>query len=1507
MANPLVAQREDSTQSFSGIQIAESVADTQKAIESGDWASGVMGAVGTGLDALGMALDPFGAIFSAGVGWLIEHVGPVSDALDSLTGDPDEIKAHSETWKNVAAELEAINTEMKELVKADTAGWTGEAGDAYRKRSEDTANLIAAAKSAADGAADGIGTAGEVVGAVRSLVRDIIAELVGHLISWALQVVCTLGIAMAWVVPQVVAEVAKVAAKIADITTKLIQAMKKLSPMLKKLGDSFGDTKKALDKIKKNDDKSDGPASTKSQSAENKPEGGSNGTNQQSTDRSPDSNESSSGNGGNSRSNNPASTNTAGAKNSLRDQNSNPKSIDKLKTCNDPIDVATGQMVMSETDAEFLGTLPLVFERTYFSSFRTGRWFGPFWVSTLDQRLEIDAEGVSFASADGTLQHFPKPARGQWVVDSQTGERRLGCTDDDGYVLVEGERTLIFAPSTLALSSINDRHGNQIRFLHDEFGTPLAIEHSGGYRIRVETTDGLVTALHSVADSGDVELMRYRYDENRLTEVINESGRPQRFDYDDAGRIIGWTDRNGEWFRYTYDHLGRCVRTDGSGGFLAGSFEYESDNRVTVYTDSLGNRTSFHFNESGQLVAEIDPLGNAVVSEWTADDRLLKRTDPLGHTVRYEYDPAGNLVAITRPDGSQLRCEYDEFGRPISFINPDATVTRQEYDERGNIVGVTDAAGATTRYTFDERGNLSSVTDAVGNTKRYEVDAAGLVVSVTDPTGAVTRFERDRFGRIIEQVDADGGVERFGWTVGGEIAWHQHADGTTERNRFDGEGNLRETTDELGGVTVTEVTHFDLVAAETRPDGTRLEYGYDTEMRLTSVTNENGQVWRYFYDPAGRVVRETDFNGRTIAYRHDAVGRVVERTNGAGEVITFSYDVLGNLVRRSDGQTTTTFTYDNGGHLLEAADGATRVTFQRDALGRILRESINGRTTAFGYDALGRRIWRRTPSGAESAWEYDSNDQPAALRTAGRTMRFERDSLGRELRLSLTSGLAVAQAWTSTSQLQSQTVVGPTGQAIQRRSYAYRADGQLTGVADQLTGSRNYSMDSAGRITGVQATGWTERYAYDPAGNLALAEWPTDTDGDQVGERTYRGSAVHSAGHVRYEHDAQGRLVARHRPSGTWRYHWDSEDRLVGVLRPNGVRWQYRYDAFGRRVAKERFDGNNVVERIEFTWDGPVLVEQARFDQRTIRVLAWDYEPGGFRPLTQRERLRRDSGDWTDERFHVVVTDVIGMPTELIDDQGSLTAVQQKSVWGNTFGDSATPLRYPGQYFDSETGLHYNHHRYYDPATARYLSADPIGLEAGPNNYAYVTNPYAFSDPLGLAGCKGWKTTEDFQNSLIDKAKKQSAKDNAKNAIKNIHKKLKDTAFGKHVTNGEIGKDGKPQGLHGYTNGGAPNGVNITGTSGNPNRVHQIDFNMNKPGGGVTPNKTGGSTVYPQNWGNDRVLAHLASSHPGRLGKNYHEDFGKSSPNQVLDYLHNGMKPIKVESKGDSAWPVKGS
>jgi RHS repeat-associated protein len=1398
VSNPLVAPVKDSTTAVSGVPLLEDATSLKSAIESGDWASVAMGAVGTALDALTAVMDPFGAIFAAGVGWLIEHVGPLKEALNALTGNADEIAAQSQTWTNVANELEGVSTELVDLVKRDLGGWTGPAADAYRQRADDTSTLMASAQKGCEGAASGVKTAGEVVAAVRTLVRDIIAELVGHLISWALQVVFTLGIGMVWVVPQVVAAVAKTASKITSLTTKLVKALKALIPLLKKAGTLFEDAGKALKKIKPGKagppprvsdikappkpgpkpgpksgdntapagDKGSGGDSTTSSSAG--PSGGAHG------DRGPNGPGPDPGrtppadHGGGPGSGSPApgggtprgggGSSSSGSRGggSLRDEKPNPRSADNTRCVTDPIDVSTGQMVLDQVDAEFLGALPLVFERTHFSNHRAGRWFGSSWVSTVDQRLAVDASGVTFAAADGTLQHFPPPAPGATVSSDQGPVRSLRRDGDGGYVIEDHARahTLSFAPgaAVLPLSSITDRNGHRIEFGYDERGKPREITHSAGYRIRVETAGDLVSALHAVAaDGGETELMRYGYTAGRLTEVTNASGRPLRFDYDDEGRIAAWTDRNDKWYRYTYDPAGRCVRTEGSGGFLSSTLEYDTESRTTYFTDSLGHRSAFHMNERGQVIREVDPLGGVVVSEWDRFDRLLRRTDPLGRTSRYDHDEAGNLTVLTRPDGSQTRFEYGDLRLPVTIVQPDGAVIRREYDEHGNLARLTDPTGAVSTFDHDDRGRLNGVTDALGHTWRTDTDPAGLPVVLTDPLGASVRYERDTFGRVAAITDPLGERTRLGFTPDGKPAWREWADGTAERWTYDGEGNLREYTDRLGRATRIEVTHFDLPVVQTRADGSRVRFGYDTERRLVSVTNEQGLVWRYEYDAAGNPISETDFNDRTITYRYDAAGQLVERTNGAGETTRFTYDALGNVVERRSATTTATFRHDPMGRLVEARDADTHVTVQRDALGRVVAESRDGHTVHSAYDALGRRIRRRTPSGVESVWEFDASGHHVALRAAGRTLRFGYDAAGRETRRSYGDQASLVQGWDSRHRLRTQVLTGTGGTTLQQRSYDYDPGDRATGVHDQLTGPRVFTHDQADRVTGVTGPGWTERYLYDPAGNTTTAAWPPppgEGPAEEVGEREYRGSLLLRAGSVRYGYDAQGRLVLRQRKRlsrkpDTWQYSWDSEDRLTGVRTPDGTRWRYRYDPMGRRVAKQRLNPDgSVAEQVEFVWDGEVVTEQAHTRPAgDVRVTAWDYEPETFRPLIQHERsfLRHAPQQWVDEQFYGIVTDLVGTPTEMIGDRGGIAWFRRATVWGETVEQSgagaSTPLRFPGQYHDPETGFDYNFFRHYDPSTGRYGSADPLGLDGGFRPHNYVENPHTSIDPFGLATC----------------------------------------------------------------------------------------------------------------------------------------------------------------------------
>ncbi|MGI9004027.1 MAG: colicin E3/pyocin S6 family cytotoxin [Pseudonocardia sp.] len=1058
--------------------------------------------------------------------------------------------------------------------------------------------------------------------------------------------------------------------------------------------------------------------------------------------------------------------------------NAMPLTKQPLKS--EPVNIATGRMVLTQTDVELAGVLPLVFSRTHVSSYQVGRWFGPSWASTLDQRLEVDETGVCYAAADGMLLVYPAPTAENSVLPEEGPRWPLNRTENGGYAVTDPDlgHTLHFAPvgvsqrTILPLKAVTDRNGHRIDLSYAVDGSLVEVRHSGGYRIGVESSGGLITALRLLgADSNsdrdaNLTLIRYGYDDRgRLTEVINSSGEPLRFDYDTAGRIIGWQDRNDVRYRYIYDEAGRCVRTSGSDGYMDGSFVYDSDTQSTVFTNSLGHATTFHLNELGQVIREIDPLGRATVSAWDRYDRLLARTDPLRRTTRYTYDETGNLVTITRPDNSQASADYNELRLPVTVTHPDGAVWRQAYDARGNLTAVTDPLGATTTYTYDELGHLTAVTDALGHVHRMETDAAGLSIAATDPIGATTRYTRDGFGRIIVVTDPVGGVTRFGWTLEGKLAWRALPDGATEQWRYDGEGNLVEHVDAVGQVTRTEITYFDLPAAKIGPDGARLEFSYDTELRLVGVTNPQGLLWRYDYDPAGNLVRETDFNSRELRYVHDAAGQLVERTNGVGQAIRFVRDLLGNVVEQRSDDTVATFDYDATGRMVGATNADAEVRIDRDALGQVVAETCNGRTLASAYDALGRRMYRRTPSGAESTWEYGAVGAPTALHTAGHTLRFDYDPAGREIKRQLGVSAVLVQAWDANHRLASQTLTvegsgldsltsAREAWLVQRRSYGYRSDGYVTTINDHLSGARRFDLDSTGQVTAVHGAGWTERYAYDPAGNITDATWPVPPqanllDGDARGKREYNGTLIRHAGNIRYHHDAQGRVTLRQQKRLTakprnWHYIWDADDRLTAVITPDNQHWRYHYDPFGRRIAKHRLgaDGVTIAEQTTFTWDGVVLAEQthASGPDSTGRTIAWEWEPDSFRPIsqTERTRLRDASQEWIDKQFYSIVTDLVGTPTEMVDPNGHLAWRPHTTLWGaeaaTSSGNTSCPLRFPGQYFDPETQLNYNYFRYYDPTSGRYESKDPLGLDSDPNAHAYVPNPTRWIDPLGLIG-----------------------------------------------------------------------------------------------------------------------------------------------------------------------------
>ncbi|WP_186382577.1 RHS repeat-associated core domain-containing protein [Amycolatopsis rhizosphaerae] len=1284
-----MAQKQDSTTAISGIAVLEDAQGLKESIESGDWASAVMGAAGTAMDALAFVTDPFGSILANGVGWLMEHVGPLKEALDKLAGDPDQITAHAETWKNIASELGQVATDLGTQVSADVQSWTGPGADAYRRQAEEVAKVLEGAGQACEGASSGVKTAGEVVAAVRQLVRDTIAQVVGHMVSWALQVLFTLGIGLTWVVPQVVNLVAKTAKNIAQLMKNLLKALGDLGKLFGKAGDLFKKASNSLKGLKsgekathakldnlptgaKNVDPVAGrpttpEGATHASSATNgshSPRGTGDTRSGTSTDTgggaTPPPSPSVSTRGFDNGSTGPSSTRPSSAPKNPRDSAVEPGN----RVCeSDPVDVATGEVVLEQRDLD-LGAL--VLDRTHVSSYRAGHWFGTSWASTLDQRLELDDEHIRYFSPTGTILVYPRGDGEQWPLE---GSRWPLTRTADGYTLQAGERVLEFSGSGTVLPLRAFEAGQRVEVFYDDHGAPAQLRREDGVRVGVRAERGRVVELAVLGDGtlADVPVAKFGYDDRRrLTQIVNSSGLPLRFDYDDAGRITGWQDRNGVWYRYVYDNRGRCVRTVGDGGFLDGAFEY--GDHVTRHTDSLGNVTEFHLNDAHQVVREVDPLGGVTVSEWDRYDRLLARTDPLGRTTRYGYDDAGTVSEVHRPDGSTVLLEHDD---------------------SGEIAAITVQSGEVSWHRRYDGGAPDPLTEPIGV-------ATSLSLATGEPP-APTGVEPDQFGRPRWLAETGGERVRLGWTVEGRPASRVGPRQERAVWRYDGEGNETEHVDELGRVTRREYGPFDRLTALTDPSGARTTYTYDTELRLTSVTDPRGRVWRYRYDALGRLVEQTDFGGRTHGYTYDPAGQLVRSTDPDGLVTEYRYDPVGNLVEvRAPGRITA-YRYDPAGQLVHAANGESTVEFERDEYGRVVRETVDGRSVTFEY-GIGF-IHRRTPGGVESTWTFDDLDRPVGLTGGRHAVRYRYDLDGR-VTSRTDDATVLGHTYGPGGALVAQTVTTTGNVPVQRRVFSHHADGSLATLHDEVTGLTTLTRDAAGRITAATTPQGREEYHYDVSGALIAPAGVTVTE------------------------DGHGRRASRRQAAGAHAYSW-SGDRLAAVTTGDGAVWQYHYDPLGRRVGKTLRAPDGTTRTTLYTWDGTRLIEEAG----PGHLVTWDHVPGTVVPVAQRERDARG------ERFRTFVTDAIGTPTDLLDERGALVWTSRRTAHGRELTAAPTPLRFPGQYADAETGLHYNVFRYYDPVTARYLSQDPLGLEPGPDPYAYVTDPYARYDAIGLMDC----------------------------------------------------------------------------------------------------------------------------------------------------------------------------
>ncbi|GGL02131.1 DUF6531 domain-containing protein [Nocardia jinanensis] len=1079
------------------------------------------------------------------------------------------------------------------------------------------------------------------------------------------------------------------------------------------------------------------------------------------------------------------------ARAALTNRSETNRTADQVTVCNDPVDVATGEFVLPDTDLRLPGVLPLVLRRRHRSGYRFGRWFGPSWSATLDMRVVVEVATVTFVGEDGLLLVYPHPEQGRPVFPGNGGPRwPLEAVESGGYLVTDPDRELIWhftvrEPGTVdrrcggyALSALTDRYRNRISFHYDGEGVPVGVDHSGGYRVRIDCEHGRVVALR-VLGSDDNEsgstVREFGYHAEQLETVRNGVGAVTHYTYDSEHRMTSWTDSNGNRMCNTYDTSGRVIAQRGSAGVLDAGFEYSADPesgvRRTVHIDSAGAATEYVLDREYRLCEYIDPVGGRTRTEFADDRRPVRVIAADGAVTTYRYNPDGDMVEVVGPDGRPVRISYTARRRVAAVADADGVSHTQEWDDSGTISAVTVPGGTRTEYSHHPCGAVATVTESTGAITRLEVDPTGLPVRVTDAHGVVTTIARDHLGRPVVVTDGLGGVTAYTWSGDDRLIGRTDPDGYGEAWEFDGEGNLLAHTDRAGGRTRYTYGAFDLVSSRTGPDGATTRYAWDTQRRLVGVTSPLGDTWHYTYDRAGRCTGETDYAGALTRYSHDPCGRIATVTPATGVTRTHTYDVLGRpiAVIAETGEWLR-YSYDTAGRMTTAVTGVAELAthtlrFTHAANGQPVTQQVDDRPpSVFEYDRHGRRVSYTAPSGTVTTWQYDPADRITAMQHSGRRLDFTHDRLGRPTGWR-TGELTVGGVFSPVGHMVAQTVgtvpAGPdTRPAIRRDDYVWRADGYplaQTTVEDGGTQvRREYALDEIGRITSI-ASGErvVERYSYDRLGNIlsgGAADRVTSTEksapairSDGRHRREYRNNVLVRRGRTRFHYDDSGRLIRSttrrpSRPPEIRHYRYNAFDQLTELRTSSGERWRYTYDALGRRAAKQRLSDDGVaVEQTDYTWDGSRLTEQA--DRHT--TTHWSYRPGTHIPLTQTV-----DQNGVDREFLAIVTDLVGTPIRLLTESGQVAASAAVTLWGETTwtGSTQTLLRYPGQQYDPESGLHYNLHRTYDPATGRYLTRDPLGLGPAPNPVTYPHNPITWCDPLGLVPkeCEPDRTHRDF-------------------------------------------------------------------------------------------------------------------------------------------------------------------
>ncbi len=998
----------------------------------------------------------------------------------------------------------------------------------------------------------------------------------------------------------------------------------------------------------------------------------------------------------------------------------------KCTASGDPVDVATGRMFTSVVEFA-VPALPEFACESFYSTEQAGE-NGPLgwgWSHSLMQRLEYDAEGLTFHDGEGRRVLFPPLGLGE-SVQHLDEEITLAQGNEGEFVLERtGGLTLFFVDEALT------GHAH-LQTVFEPGGQALVLEYADALLVRLADTLGNEYRIESddgkrwhrlVWEAGESRpeqaLVRWEYDrEGNLLAAADALGQRRRFLYDASHRLVRNTDRTGYSFLFEYDTHGRCTRTRGQDGLYDLAFTYTEDPPQTTERDAEGRTTVYEYNDLGLVTRVTDAAGHAKTFTYEGAHQTA-RTDALGRTARYEYDPSGRVTAATAPGGGQSQAAYDDDG-PVSVSAPEGeTVTRTVTPEGRLVVTAPSAAAPLLTVEADPDEGCLVVEDGAGQASRLFPDEAGRLLAAETPLGRTLTASYDDAGHLAGLTDGAGRAVGFQYDQTGRLTAIERTGGSGVYFAYDPEGSLTHFTDGAGNVTRFEYAGFQQLRSVTPPGGSAVQMEYDDASRLHRLSDGRGSVWQFDYDPAGRVERLLHPDGSSEVFSYDPAGQVIRRTARSGAGLAYDYDLDGNLIALHGGDgTVQTFAYDPAGRLTLASCPGSEALFEYDGLGRLTGETSNGETLAYAYDPAGRLASLTLPSGETVAYAYDADGALTEVCdwNGGRHV-FGYDAAGALETVRAANGVTTRLEYSPLGLPEAVHLAHPGDAPLADIRLRYSAADALLAADDSALGHARFEYDPAGRLVG--ATGaFAEAFVYDAAGNLThsqTASGPDDYEYD-------RANRLLGGPFLQCRHDADGHVTTLASPEGRLSFTYDAFGMLLRAALPTGGTAEYGYDALGRRILKRV--GN---EETHFLWAGDMLIgETVTRDGLPVETRDFLYPPGSWSPLAQR----------INGAVFCCHTDHRGAPTRLTDSNGHLAWSAAYTAFGQAHPRHShlrQPLRLPGQYHDAETGLHQNRWRSYDPARGRYLSPDPLGLAGGLNLYAYAANdPVGQSDPLGL-------------------------------------------------------------------------------------------------------------------------------------------------------------------------------